>query len=347
MNVDFEIKEIEITQASKFSDYINDRFFDSKEDDQDLMRLIDSIKNQGLINPIVLAYDNEDNTMFEIISGRRRLKAIKEICKETGSFKALCRILPKNTDRETRNIIAFHDNENRKDLDESVKFMPIYLLVANAFYKIDQISKNSLLEVRDNKLREFLRKVSKGDKVDDSNTLAVIRKLADQVKINEKIFVKKLYEIAQIDSNFFKIKARFEIETKELLKYKNSNNEEVKELLDEVFFVMNCINSFKKNMPDDEVQKLLSEINQKIKARFDMEVSFDEWQNASQRKEAITNIISKYIKAIKEILANLKKNEAKTPSGEKVIKAFLKTATESEMEQILALIEKMRKEKEQ
>ena len=78
-----------------------------------------------------------------------------------------------------------------------------------------------------------------------------------------------------------------------------------------------------------------------------MEVSFDEWQNASQRKEAITNIISKYIKAIKEILANLKKNEAKTPSGEKVIKAFLKTATESEMEQILALIEKMRKEKEQ
>ena len=345
MDIKFETKEIEISPNLKLNDYINDRYFDSDDNEQDFMRLIDSIKTHGLINPLILAYDNKKPEELELICGRRRIKAIREICKETGvNFKAICRILPANTDRQIRNIIAFQDNENRKDLDDEIKFLPLYLLVANSFYKVEQISKNSLVEIMDDKLKVFLQRMVRGDGVDDTKTQALIRNLAEQVKMDERVLVKKLYNMSQIDNNFFKIKQRFHIQTKELLRYRNSDNQEVKELTDEVFFVMNCIHSIKKNTPADIAQDLCDKINKKTKKRIDLNFTLNEWQNPETNKENTTLIVQKYIKEIRELLAASKEPRKKTPSAKK-IKTFLKTASDDEIEQILALIEKFEKDK--
>lgn len=345
MNINFETKEIEFTPNIVINDYINDRFFDNDDNEQDFLRLVESIKTNGLINPLILAYDNKKPDEFELICGRRRIKAIREICKSTGnSFKAICRILPPNTDRQTRNIIAFQDNQNRKDLNENIKFFPLYLLIANSFYNVEQISKNSLIEIVDDKLRLYLKQLNNGESVEDTKTKTFIQNLSRQINIDERDFIKKIYSISQIDNNFFKIKRNFHIQTKELLKYKNSDNLEVKELIKEIFFIMNCINSINKNTPIDKAQTLCDKINEKIKSRFDLEFLPNQWLNITTSKENSTIIIQKYIKEIKEIIDKIKKPTKSNQNTNKV-KKFLKIANEDEIEQILAFIEQLRKDK--
>ena len=95
-------------------DYITDRAYDTSENEQDFLRLVSSIKENGLINSLILAETGDSNKPYELICGRRRLKAIRQICKESGeSFKTPCRVLPQQTDRLTRNLIAYDDNKNR------------------------------------------------------------------------------------------------------------------------------------------------------------------------------------------------------------------------------------------
>lgn len=58
-------------------DYITDRAYDTSENEQDFLRLVSSIKENGLINSLILAETGDSNKPYELICGRRRLKAIR------------------------------------------------------------------------------------------------------------------------------------------------------------------------------------------------------------------------------------------------------------------------------
>ena len=319
------INEIDIV------DKIKDRSLDEVENPLDFARLKQSIKENGLFNPLIFARLGDDK--LELLCGRRRLKALRGLSKEDEKFANVeCKIYGVDTSREQRNIIAFSDNQHRKDLNNELKFYPLYLLVIAKFYNIDSksiLEGNIIENVKDDKLFEYLKNIDISQPNNDA-TYNYIATLSNQINVDIATLLAEFCKISALDYNVYMMKRQNEnLSIKKLLKFKNSTNQTIKTLYAEVNKTISLL-----------LQKEIDceKINEISKSRFDLECSV---QNKSEIKAFFDKILSLYYSEMQKC-ANTEKEKTKQNTSLKEIKSFLKGANDSEIEQILEFIKQMK-----
>jgi len=102
-------------------------------DEEEIRGLADSIKNQGLLQPVVV---RQKDNFYEIISGERRTRAFKHL----GRDKVPCIIKTKVTDREMLEL-ALVENIQREELNEIEKAVAYQKLLLECDYTHDELSK--------------------------------------------------------------------------------------------------------------------------------------------------------------------------------------------------------------
>lgn len=83
-----------------------------RKDYGDLSELTHSIKTQGLINPLTVTPDSEEEGKYRLVAGGRRLAALKKI----GEESALCRIYTNPLNELDLRILELAENLQRKDM---------------------------------------------------------------------------------------------------------------------------------------------------------------------------------------------------------------------------------------
>jgi ParB family transcriptional regulator, chromosome partitioning protein len=106
--------------------------FDFNEDD--IVELAESIKNQGLLQPVVVRKKNE---FYEIISGERRFRAFKHLQKDS----VPCIVKFNVTDREMLEL-ALIENIQREELNEIEKALAFQKLLIEYNYTHEQLSEH-------------------------------------------------------------------------------------------------------------------------------------------------------------------------------------------------------------
>lgn len=101
-------------------------------DDEEIKGLAESIKNQGLLQPVVLRKKDDG---FEIISGERRFRAFKYL----GRNQVPCIIKTEVTDREMLEL-ALVENIQREQLNEIEKAIAYQKLMLECNYTHEQLS---------------------------------------------------------------------------------------------------------------------------------------------------------------------------------------------------------------
>lgn len=88
-----------------------------RQDKGDVEALAASIKQNGLIHPIVVT-ESSDGKGYYLLAGGRRIAA----CKQLGMVEIMCNIYPKGMSQLERNLIELCENIDRKDMtyDEQV-----------------------------------------------------------------------------------------------------------------------------------------------------------------------------------------------------------------------------------
>ena len=325
-----KINKININKV-KIVDKIQDRLLDNSENPIEFARLQNSIKEDGLLNPLIFARI-DDNTL-EILCGRRRLKALRGIYKTNPEFENVeCKIYSVDTDRIKRNIIAFSDNQNRKDLSSTVKFYPLFLLIAANFYNlnIDIKESNIIGNVVDTKLFEYLQKFDY-TKPSDNPTYKLIVELSNQIKLDTASFIAEICKISSLDYNLYMMKRQnSSISIKDLLKFKNSNEPLIKILYSEINTIMTLL-SVNTEINYDKINEIAIQ-------RFSIECPHD----IEHAKSFIDKILPMYLNEMSKIQKeNTKK---KDHAGVKEIKSFLKNAKEADIEKVLDFIKQIQKD---
>lgn len=147
----------------KIIDNLLDRYLelDFKEK-SDFKRLVSSIDKIGIINTLIF-YRIDDKTL-ELISGRKRIEAIKTL-NESKNEKILnipVRILSRENDLGSVYLLAFEENTNRRNLSNEAQIESLLFGICCDIYpdfgtssgfikdfKIEEIKK-TLIEVRNN-----------------------------------------------------------------------------------------------------------------------------------------------------------------------------------------------------
>ncbi len=92
---------------------IKESSFQPRREYDNLQELADSIKNQGLINPITvrgIKFDDGGTTQYEVVAGHRRFKAV-----QLNKSKDIDCLVHELTDQQAREI-TFAENEQRDDV---------------------------------------------------------------------------------------------------------------------------------------------------------------------------------------------------------------------------------------
>jgi ParB family transcriptional regulator, chromosome partitioning protein len=102
-------------------------------DDQEIQELAESIRAQGLLQPILLR--PRENSAYEIISGERRFRAMKNL----GWEKIPCIVKPSLSDRDMMEM-ALVENIQREDLNEIDKADAYQRLLSEYNYTHEALS---------------------------------------------------------------------------------------------------------------------------------------------------------------------------------------------------------------
>ena len=281
-----EVRDVEISKIMmpKF----NDR---TGIDDKKIRELAQSIKQNGLIQPIVLMESREGT--FVKISGRRRILATQH--NNEAFISAI--IKPKNIEDKAFNLLVLHENTQREDLSiyDKVRFMLEFIQstltlkqskIKKTLYQINNFEKGTIKENKELKEQSILLK----DIFEETNLFSSvhhflkylpilemnisIRELLDSNKIifgmallfnqyEEKPYQKPYsFEalIKEIVTNEMSIKeAKIYFQSK-LLKeqvVKNSINEEIKEKLSKIKKLSLTLIGENKKRLDEELGGLL------------------------------------------------------------------------------------------
>jgi len=176
---EFQEIDLDILQVSN----LNVR--SSTNAEKNLDELVNSIKEKGLIFPIVVRPidNNKDGKKYEVIAGQRRFLAYQRLKKLDSKkySKILCRIM-ELTDLEAK-VVSLHENLNQQKLPFSDE-----VRLANEFYKeymnVETVAK--IMAIGRTKVYELLE-----DKIIPDEVL----KLVDQGKLSSK---KKAIRIAKL-----------------------------------------------------------------------------------------------------------------------------------------------------
>lgn len=84
-----------------------------RQDQGDIESLAQSIKQNGLIHPIVVKEAHGDEGKYYLMAGGRRIKA----CKALGWTEITCNVYPQDLSQLERNVIELCENIDRKDME--------------------------------------------------------------------------------------------------------------------------------------------------------------------------------------------------------------------------------------
>ena len=109
-------------------------------DDNSIRELSDSIKEQGLLMPILVKEDknSKNNKTFIIIAGERRWRACKRL-----KMKTINAIVIKNTSEKADALAAIIENVQREDLSVLEEAIAYEKLIKNYKMKHEDIAKNT------------------------------------------------------------------------------------------------------------------------------------------------------------------------------------------------------------
>ena len=109
-------------------------------DDNSIRELSDSIKEQGLLMPILVKEDknSKNNKTFIIIAGERRWRACKRL-----KMKKINAIVIKNTSEKADALAAIIENVQREDLSVLEEAIAYEKLIKNYKMKHEDIAKNT------------------------------------------------------------------------------------------------------------------------------------------------------------------------------------------------------------
>lgn len=116
-----EVKDIELSKI-KISDYNTRKDLDSGTEDSSLDDLANSIKEKGLLNPIIIM--KKDDGTYEVVAGQRRYLA----CKKLGMDKISAIIRDKMDDADAT-VLSLIENVHRADMgpiDKAKAYQKIY-----------------------------------------------------------------------------------------------------------------------------------------------------------------------------------------------------------------------------
>ncbi|MFH1607218.1 MAG: ParB/RepB/Spo0J family partition protein [Nanoarchaeota archaeon] len=116
-----EVKDIELSKI-KVSDYNTRKDLDSGTEDSSLNDLANSIKEKGLLNPIMIM--KQDDGTYEVVAGQRRYLA----CKRLGWNKISAIIRDKMDDADAT-VLSLIENVHRADMgpiDKAKAYQKIY-----------------------------------------------------------------------------------------------------------------------------------------------------------------------------------------------------------------------------
>jgi ParB family transcriptional regulator, chromosome partitioning protein len=108
---------------------------DTKDDDSDLNGLIQSIKKDGVIQPIIVSKIGIDK--YEIFAGRRRFKACKIL--KLKEIPARIKLTNNAFDKTEKQRIALIENLHRKDLSDTEKAEGILSIYTGAGYQSEDV----------------------------------------------------------------------------------------------------------------------------------------------------------------------------------------------------------------
>jgi ParB family chromosome partitioning protein len=160
---------------------------------EEIEGLAESIKNQGLLQPVILRKKVEG---YEIISGERRFRALRFL----GHDKIPCIIKPKIADREMIEM-ALVENIQREDLNEIEQALAFQRLMLECGLSHEELSKRvgKSRSAITNTLRllrlpeELQQKLMQGDiSMGHARALLSIESVQQQKALGEKIVSQKL-----------------------------------------------------------------------------------------------------------------------------------------------------------
>lgn len=363
--MEFEnIKDIKITSDSAFIDtadkgecevtivdYINDRDIDTPESEVAFQRLKQSIEKTGeLINPLIFARIENKNDRIEILCGRRRLRALRQIAKKSenaGGVYVNCRILTADASREERNIIAFDDNQNRKDLSEGVKYYPLFLLAVATFYKQPNYEQNPIALAENDEFFKYMKAiVDKQPKNDDTSKL--IENLAARIGLSKEELAEKFSYLSVLSNKTYRLQLEAKMQLKKLNALAKSSIKEVRELFDEVLEINTIFSeSYEDGYADESIeekqqrlasnQACLDKINAFVVPRLGLELKNENLiKSGLSAKQIIKDIIDKYIRKMESIEA--KGKPTKQQDAAKKVRSALKGLNDEQLNRVLDFI---------
>lgn len=208
-------------------------------DEDSLNELADSIRSQGIIQPLQIIPSREISGKYEVVSGERRLKAAKML----GMDKVPCMVLDSKKDSE---LVAVIENVQRKDLNP--------LELSKALFDLTKNSKHGEKAAIANKLgvspafmSQHLSVYSLPEDVKDYllsqkgvslKYLLRLKKMDNEDEIREEVFKKKVIGVSRsvlkvtYDGNDFNVSVLNKnlLDKEALIKLKDSINDHLDNL---------------------------------------------------------------------------------------------------------------------
>jgi ParB family chromosome partitioning protein len=248
--IDFDNKE-----------FINRLYNDVEElKNEDLTDLIESIREIGLINSVyLLEKDNlKNNKKFIIVSGLRRLLAIKTLIESGENVREINRVIifSKDTPIDVLNKISIDENTKRKDL---TMLELSYKLRKDS--KIKKIPIEQLMAEHNLNRRKFFRITKIMDYPKE------LQEIVDEIGVNKAETINKILKINKYNEDIRDIIGRCQIMTeRELNDYYKKVAKKEKKIIDIKINNKNTQVTIKINKKlTPELQQLLNEFNEKIK----------------------------------------------------------------------------------
>jgi ParB/RepB/Spo0J family partition protein len=142
-------------------------------DNKKIIELAESIKENGLIQPIILIEDNDGK--YIKIAGRRRILATKL----NGKTKIEAIIKKEKIDVKKMNLLVLHENTQREDLSSYDKVRSVLHFIEQEF-SLDQVTAKKLCH----KINNF----NKGNLVNVDNDIEVMANTLNQILAETKVF---------------------------------------------------------------------------------------------------------------------------------------------------------------
>ena len=183
-------------------------------DENEMEQLVSSVKEHGVIQPILLRPLNDGTDMYQIIAGERRYRAAKNVFGENYQIPALCKVAT----QEEADQMALVENIQRADMSPTEEAEAAAKILGQC--KADRSETARVLGWSLSKLEKRLALMNCSDAVRDALTtrqvlLGHAELLATAPKDKQDVVIKKLLEAPELIS-VQQFKASLENSSKEL-----------------------------------------------------------------------------------------------------------------------------------